>query len=148
MSNNLLKETINRLLTYGKKESDVISVGNDKHRISWECFKKNANFEYDDEYGSQEICSDLKIYGKDFIMFRNEYDGAEWWDFLNIPSQIEPNCSQEKVSFKKGDNHLYRIPNNYNFGDDSVNSNEFSVQFECEQSSDDVDEDDEIFDDE
>lgn len=145
---NLLKETIKYLHTYGKKESEVISVGNDKHRVSWECFKKNANFEYDDGYGRQEIYSDLKIYGKDFIMFRNEYDGSEWWEFLNLPSQIEPNCSQEKVSLKKCDNRSYRIPNDYNFGDYSVNSNEFSVQFECEQSSDDADEEDEIFDDE
>ena len=81
-------------------------------------------------------------------MFRNEYDGAEWWESLNIPSQIEPNCSQEKVSFKKIDNCSYRITNNYNFGDYSVNSNEFSVQFECEPFSDDMNEDDEIFDDE
>lgn len=148
MSCNLLKETIKCLHTYGKKVSEVISVGNNKHRISWECYKRNADFEYDDGYGCQEICSDLKIYGKDFIMFRNEYDGAEWWDFMDIPSQIEPNCSQAKVSFKKDDNCSYRIPNNYNFGDYSVNSNEFSVQFECEQSSYDMDEDDEILDDE
>jgi hypothetical protein len=138
MGNNLLKETIKCLHAHGKEESDVFSVGNDKHRISWECFKRNADFEYDGGYGAQEIYSDLKVYGKDFLMFRNEYDGAEWWEFVNLPDHIFPNCTPEKVSFKKVDNCSYRIPDSFT-GDCDVNSNEFSVQFECDLLSDGMD---------
>lgn len=37
---NFLKETLQSLQEFHLTETDVISVGNEKYRISWECFKK------------------------------------------------------------------------------------------------------------
>ena len=100
---NFLKETLQSLQEFHLTETDVISVGNKKYRISWECFKQNANFEYDSGFGGQYICCDLKIYGKNWIMYRNEYDGAEWWNIMYIPPDITPNFNSDKIEFRKCD---------------------------------------------
>ena len=98
---NFLKETLSSLKSFGLKESDIISVGNDKYRISWECFEHNADFEYDHGFGGQEICCDLKIYGKNWIMYRNEYDGSEWWEIMRLPKEISPNFDSDKIEFRE-----------------------------------------------
>lgn len=96
---NLLKETIECLHEHGKQESDVIWVGRDyfdyrkQERIcyknNWDNFRINADFWYDDGYGGNEIGLDLKVVGKDFWLERQEYDGAEWWEFKALPTAPE-----------------------------------------------------------
>lgn len=100
---NFLKETLESLREFGLTEADVISVGNDDYRITWDCFKHNADFEYDSGFGGQIICCDLKIYGKDWIMYRGEYDGAEWWNIIYIPKDISPNFDANKIELRKCD---------------------------------------------
>lgn len=100
---NLLQETIDFLKEHGKTENDVLWVGrNDDNcssdeaanvKNSWEWFKKNADFEYDDDLGINEIPLSLIIVGKDFWLERNEYDGSEWWEFKTMPKKpTETNC--------------------------------------------------------
>lgn len=94
---NLLQETIDFLKEHGKTENDVLWVGrnddgcsSDKAanvKNSWEWFKKNADFEYDDDLGINEIPLSLIIVGKDFWLERHEYDGAEWFEFKTMPKE-------------------------------------------------------------
>jgi len=78
---NLLKETIEKLKDNGKDESNVLWVGDDKYKTTWENFKQIANVEYDSGFGGQEIASDLIIMGDTFWLERHEYDGSEWWEY-------------------------------------------------------------------
>lgn len=94
---NLLEETKAALKNIGKTTKDVISVGTPEHRISWEDFEKLANFQYDSGYGYQVINENLKVYGKDFILYRAEYDGSEWWDFIKLLDDYSPNINKIKI---------------------------------------------------
>lgn len=97
---NLLKETINFLSKNNRSPKDVISVGSEEYRISWDTFAKHADIEYDEGLGGCEIIKNIKIYGKDFIAFRNEYDGYEWWQFILIPKDNQPNLvDSDNISF-------------------------------------------------
>lgn len=128
---NFLEETLKKLNEYGKQECNVVSVGNDKYRISWDVFKKNANFDYDSGFGGHNICCDLKIYGDDFIMFRYEYDGSEWWEVINIPRDNHPNINNKNISFLKGEQINYE--EHLNSG---INEEEFSDVIENKVSYD------------
>ena len=97
---NFLKETIDFLSKNNRNPKDVVSIGTEKHRISWDTFVKHADIEYDEGLGCCEIIKNIKIYGKDFIAFRNEYDGYEWWQFILIPEDNQPNLvDSDNISF-------------------------------------------------
>lgn len=84
--NNLLEETLQVLRENGKSEEDVLFVKSFPLTTSWEAFKRNANFEYDDGYGCNQISLNLKIVGDSWWLERNEYDGSEWWEFKTHPN--------------------------------------------------------------
>ena len=84
---NLLKETVGRMMEYGKSPEDVLFVMDRDSWCSWEEFVKNADFEYNDGYGGHEIELELKVVGKDWWLERGEYDGSEWWEFKTMPTQ-------------------------------------------------------------
>ena len=98
----LLDETIETLNKNGRIEEDVLWIGRgfyvephpwhdkDKCKNTWEYFKKNFNFIYDNGFGGEEIPMDLIIVGKDFWLERHSYDGAEWWEFKTMP--VEPDA--------------------------------------------------------
>ena len=94
---NFLEETKAVLKRIGRTTKDVISVGTPEHRISWEDFEKLANFRYDGGYGHQVINENLKVYGKDFILYRAEYDGSEWWEFIYLLDDYSPNTNKIKI---------------------------------------------------
>lgn len=97
---NLLKETIDFLSKNNRSPKDVLSIGAEKYRISWDTFAKHADIEYDNGFGGCEIIKNIKIYGKDFVAFRNEYDGSEWWQFISIPEDNKPNLDDnDNISF-------------------------------------------------
>ena len=57
-------------------------------QFSFDDFKRNANFNYDNGYGSAKINTSLKIIFKDgSFLERREYDGSEWWEFVQIPKK-------------------------------------------------------------
>lgn len=91
---NLLQETTGTLRSYNKTWDDVLWIGGSEFTIGIEDFKRLANREYDDGYGSAEVAQDLKIVGKDWWLKRSEYDGSEWWDYMTLP--IKPS-EQEAV---------------------------------------------------
>ena len=98
---NFLEETIECLHDNGRTEVDVLWVGRDyvkysspnRERIvyksTWEDFCSKANYEYDNGYGSRMIPNDLIVVGKDFWLERHEYDGSEWWEFKEMPTEPE-----------------------------------------------------------
>lgn len=86
---NLWEETIEVLENRGKSWSDVERVGTPDGYISKELFEKLAKkTDYDDGFGGQEVATDLIIEGRRFRMVRREYDGSEWWEFMNTDSII------------------------------------------------------------
>lgn len=96
---NLLEETKNIFTKYSYTEEDVTfcevtrSCWKDgKHfkrtfQFPFSVFKKNANFNYDDGYGSEKVNTSLKIVFNDGAWIeRDNYDGAEWWRYNKCPS--------------------------------------------------------------
>lgn len=119
---NLLKETIDFLSKNNRSPKDVISVGSEKYRISWDTFAKHADIEYYNGFGGCEIIKNIKMFGKDFIAFRNEYDGSEWWQFISIPEDNKPNLGDnDNISFLA------------NFEEEKVidNEEEYTTQITC-----------------
>ena len=78
---NLLKETIECLNKNCKDTKDVEWIGIADNWIDWETFSKIADINYDNGFGGAEINTSLIIYGKGFWLEREEYDGAECWNF-------------------------------------------------------------------
>ena len=80
---NLKQETLKCLREHNKNENDIVCVCGDDFKITWKNFIDVANnADYDSGYGGQEVARDLRIIGKDFVMVRDVYDGAEWWRFI------------------------------------------------------------------
>ena len=87
---NLWKETIETLENNGKTWEDVQLIFGEDFQITKENFEIVAKkTEYDSGYGSQKIASDLVIMGTGFVMNREEYDGAEWWNFIPTGFNIQ-----------------------------------------------------------
>ena len=104
---NFLEETLESMNYYEKTEKDVLFCEMNKQnsfefidgkfvkqtfQFSFEDFKKNANFIYDNGFGEEgfasiEIDTSIVIVFKDGSWFeRSYYDGAEWWDYKKCPS--------------------------------------------------------------
>jgi len=90
---NLLNETIEKLKNCNKSPNDVLWVGDNEIKTTWDNFQKISNVEYDNGYGGAEVADKLLIVGKDFWLERHEYDGSEWWEFKELP--IEPKQTME-----------------------------------------------------
>jgi hypothetical protein len=90
---NLLKETQDVLKQNEKTLDDVVWIGCEGFKITKEQFIELADIDYDDDFGSQEVATDLIIVGEDWYMTRGEYDGSEWWDFHTRPS--DPGTTRE-----------------------------------------------------
>lgn len=92
---NLLAETKKAIKENGKGIADIRFIGSLKtgHRCTWNRFKKLADQEYDNDFGRQEVASDLSIvFGDRSALHRHEYDGSEWWTYrtASIPDISEP----------------------------------------------------------
>lgn len=81
---NLWEETLDTLKENNSSWEDVNFISCDGFRIEKNNFKDVAvNTDYDNGYGKQEIASDLKLYGNNFVMIRLEYEGSEWWEYIS-----------------------------------------------------------------
>ena len=76
---NFLEETLDCLKHLNLSTDDVICVAYDDVYMSWETFAKNADFRYNSGLGNAEISDNIRIYTKNYIIYRHEYDGAEEW---------------------------------------------------------------------
>ena len=84
---NLLKETLSCLDEHGKTINDIKFIVMKNYKMRLDNFIEIADIEYDSGYGLQEIESSLVIYGEDWHMYRQEYDGSESWSFVKTPNQ-------------------------------------------------------------
>ena len=72
-----------------KATADVRWVQWETFYCSWEEFASIANFDYDNDFGGNEIKLSLKVVGDDWWLERGEYDGSEWWEFKTQPRKPE-----------------------------------------------------------
>ena len=92
---NLWEETISKLEAYGLTWDDVETiwmedVWDSKRPDRWRIIKENfenlaKDMVYNNGLGGTEVYGGLHMRGynkagQPFVMIRNEYDGAEWWD--------------------------------------------------------------------
>jgi len=90
MKCNLLRETLTSLKDNGKSTEDVKWCGTRFVSFTWSKFAEIAEkTDYDDDYGAQEVAKDLMIVGDNWWLEREEYDGAEGWEYKEMP--IIPN---------------------------------------------------------
>ena len=94
---NLLQETTDMLTLYDKTWDDVLWIGGTEFTISIEDFKRLADQEYDDGYGSTEVADDLKVVGKDWWLERYAYDGAEGWTYKAYPTKPSEQKAVQRV---------------------------------------------------
>ena len=85
---NLLAETEAALARRHKTWDDVKWVGTPHIVIPTEVFKAvAAKCNYDSGFGAQVVVADLVIVGDNWYFERHEYDGAESWQFKQIPKK-------------------------------------------------------------
>lgn len=84
---NLLKETKSILKEHNLTIKDILYVQGYEFGISVENFLKLADTEYDSGYGAQKVANDLIVVGEDWWLERHEYDGAEWWEYKELPKK-------------------------------------------------------------
>lgn len=62
--------------------------------LTWQKFESQyIRFFYDNGLGSQEINPTLTIYTKDYIFYRREYDGGEWFEYVPTKQYILDNAN-------------------------------------------------------
>ena len=97
---DLYDETVETLSFYDKTIADIEYIGSTRTKINTnkalELMKKTN---YDSGFGGQEIASNLMIKGNGFIMIRGEYDGSEWWDYMQTDPSL-PKVERDIKSFK------------------------------------------------
>ena len=88
MSTNLLDETVEFLKGCGKTLDDVLYIQGDDFEITKKNFETIArDTNYHSGYGAQHVPKDFVLVGEDWWIERDEYDGAEWWNFKSIPAR-------------------------------------------------------------
>lgn len=101
---NFLEETLDCLKHLNLSIDDVICVAYDDVYMSWETFAKNADFRYDSGLGNAEISDNIRIYTKNYIIYRHEYDGAEEWRAIitldSVTSKKTQLPNDAEVNFK------------------------------------------------
>lgn len=74
--------------------------------LTWQEFESNyPRFFYDNGLGSQKINPTLTIYTKNYIFYRREYDGAEWFEYVPTKQYILDNAdafNDKNIIYKDG----------------------------------------------
>lgn len=91
MTDNLYEETLKKLEEEGLSFDGIMFISMDGYRMTVDTFKElAARTNYDSGYGEQEINSSLTIWGMNWVMYRCEYDGSEWWEVRKLPRDTCP----------------------------------------------------------
>lgn len=82
---NLWEETIEVIEDNKRTWDDVSHILGNNFQISKENYERVAKKTYyDSGFGAPHVAVDLVIYGAGFLMKRGEYDGSEWWEFVEF----------------------------------------------------------------
>ncbi|NUM35664.1 MAG: hypothetical protein HUU50_14045 [Candidatus Brocadiae bacterium] len=94
---NLLLETLEKMEQHSKTKNDVLWVGSHdgKYCITWDEFSLLSDKEYDRDSPRQIVAKDLVIAGNGWWLERKEYQGTEWWVFLELPQKREGKTFQK-----------------------------------------------------
>lgn len=111
---NLLSETLEYMKELNKTSDDVLYVKMTKHSGFWkdlddsypdeilvdfDAFASVANQVYNNGYGSNEVNTSTTILFKDnSVMHRWEYDGAEGWEYIELPRTFPKKYDKRMVS--------------------------------------------------
>lgn len=86
MRRNLLNETIRCIANHKQIDLKDLFVTDGKKVMTFSDFAQIAeDINYDAGYGGAEVNMNLKVVGPTWWLERHEYDGAEWWEFKEIP---------------------------------------------------------------
>ena len=99
---NLLFETRDILKEYGKTFEDVKWIGTENFYVDIDKFMELADTEYYCGYGRTEVALDLIIVGSNWWLERAEYDGAEWWEFKQIPKKPKKELELKALTSNQG----------------------------------------------
>jgi hypothetical protein len=107
---NLLAETKDAIKNSGHTPDNIRFIGSREsgHCCTWAEFCNLADVEYNNDFGSQEVASDLIVVFDDgSSMWRREHAGAESWEFsvpFSMHEQLKPLSklvvSEEQVGWK------------------------------------------------
>lgn len=81
---SLWEETLDALKKNGKSWGDVTDIRIGDKLMPKDDFEKHAKaLVYEPWcYGGNTVSLKLRMYGDGFVLFRQEYDGSEWWELL------------------------------------------------------------------
>lgn len=97
---NFLEETEAVLENHGLNWNDVEFISVNNKSVPIESFRAVAEkIYYDAGYGLPEINSSCQIVGSNWWLGREEYDGAEWWEYRSRPVP----CKDTFEDFKEND---------------------------------------------
>lgn len=97
---NLYEETLHIFTEHSKQPQDVLFVKfkNNSYTTIYQFLEIAKTINYDAGYGLQEISENIYIVGHDWWLERAEYDGAEWWEYKQLPQKDV--LIQEKMTAK------------------------------------------------
>lgn len=105
---NLLKETIDILEKHGRTLEDIGFFTNGEYDVSVKEFEELAcNFYYEEGFGTNYINDKLVGVGAGFILVREEYDGAEWWRYVDTSIRLNAHDAENVVFSIDGVEHYY-----------------------------------------
>lgn len=65
----------------------MLWFGTEDKSINSDVFWKIADILYDNGFGGTEVNESLLVVGDKWWMERHEYDGSEWWEYKEHPTQ-------------------------------------------------------------
>ena len=105
---NLLLETINILEKHGHTLEDIKFFTNGEYDVSVKEFEELAcNFNYEEGFGTNYINDKLIGVGAGFVLIREEYDGAEWWRYVDTSIRFNAHDPEYVVFSIDGVEHYY-----------------------------------------
>ena len=114
---NLKEQTIRILLKNNKSIEDIKWIGCPSFKIPINKFFEMTNRNYDSGYGSVEVAEDLLVVGDSWWLERHEYDGAEWWEYKELPQEPEKILSVPTLFPKKDTDYEYIFLGDFNKDD-------------------------------
>ncbi len=109
---NLLSETRNAITKSNHTARQIIFIGSEDsgHRMSWESFETLADQEYNNDYGHQEVATDLIIVFSDGSrLFRPAQSEYSFWSYIG--NFVAPPINHEIKTLFAGDSHFPTLAN-------------------------------------
>ncbi len=109
---NLLSETRKAITKSNHRIPQIIFIGSEEsgHRMSWEQFYELSDQEYNNDYGHQEVATDLIIVFSDGSrLFRPSESGYSYWSYSG--NFVSPPINHEIKTLFAGDSHFPTLAN-------------------------------------